>query len=92
MRTFSGIFDSLGITRTLKVNHTEPGMGHTLLEKEIRARPAAPAWLFPDFVPGLPHCHVYPSQVETGLISYQDYHMLLLTLAGRGRVRAHGGH
>ena len=34
----------------------------------------------PDFVPGLPH--VILIELGQALLSYQDYHMLLLTLAG----------
>ena len=31
----SGIFATLGIESTLTFNHTEPGMSHTLIEKEF---------------------------------------------------------
>ena len=35
--TFRGIFDALGIPSVVKVNHTEPGMTHTVIEKEIKS-------------------------------------------------------
>ena len=35
MQTWGGIFDALEIDSTLKINHTEPGMTHTLIEKEF---------------------------------------------------------
>ena len=35
MSTWGGIFDALEIDATLKINHTEPGMTHTLIEKEF---------------------------------------------------------
>ena len=50
---------------------------------EDRVRPAqGPSVSF--FVPGLPP-HVKRTELRLGLISYQDYHMLLLTLADRVR-------
>ena len=64
----------------------------------LLARPAYPS-PSPDFVPGLPHVtlielrlalifvpglqHVSLIELRLALISYQDYHILLLTLAGR---------
>ena len=35
MSTYNGIFAALGISDTLKVNHTEPGMSHTLIQSEF---------------------------------------------------------
>ena len=32
---YAGIFRTLGVTATLKVNHTEPGMYHTLVKDEF---------------------------------------------------------
>jgi predicted esterase len=34
-RAYHGIFEALGIQSTLHVNHTEPGMTHTLIQKEF---------------------------------------------------------
>ena len=34
--TFEGIFEALDIPSVVKVNHTEPGMQHTVIEKEIQ--------------------------------------------------------
>ena len=35
MNTWDGIFAALDATSTLKIEHTEPGMTHTLIEKEF---------------------------------------------------------
>lgn len=37
MSTFAAIFDVLGISSTLKINHTEPDMTHTLIKPEFEA-------------------------------------------------------
>ena len=47
---------------------------------QMKARPAPPP--SPYFVPGLPH--VVLIELRQAFILYQDDHMLLLTLAGRG--------
>ena len=47
----------------------------------LKARPAPPP--SPSFVPGLTHVRLI--ELRQALISYQDYHLLLLTLAGRVR-------
>ena len=50
----------------------------------VAARPAFPS-PSPDLVPGLPHVTLI--ELRKALVSYQDHHMLLLTLAGRPRKR-----
>ena len=35
MDTYTTIFDKLGASSTLEIFHTEPGMSHTLIEKEF---------------------------------------------------------
>ena len=34
--SYAGIFEALGVQGTLKVNHTEPGQPHDVIEKEVR--------------------------------------------------------
>lgn len=36
MQTYAGIFEALNVVSTLKVNHTEPGMTHTVTEAEFQ--------------------------------------------------------
>jgi hypothetical protein len=36
MNEFQGIFDSLGVSDTWKINHTEQGMGHVVIAKELQ--------------------------------------------------------
>ena len=50
------------------------------LTRSVDVRKRVPGTSSPDFVPGLPHVILIESR--QALISHQDYHMLLLTLAG----------
>ena len=55
---------------------------HVLSQAKTTARsPSGPSFSF--FVPGLPHVTLI--ELRLALISYQDYHMSLLTLAGHAR-------
>ena len=58
-----------------------------LHEDELRAfeqelGPSSPPSLSPHFVPGLLHVMLSAIELRQALISYQDYHMSVLTLAG----------
>ena len=59
----------------------QAGCGFDLWPSNV-SLPDGPSFSFfvPGFVPGLPHVTLI--ELRLALISYQDYHMLLLTFAG----------